>query len=65
MIKNPKRYRKKTERKRAEALRRLTSAQSVRLVEGVLSTRLVHELHFEESEPPVCLARLLERKRKG
>ena len=59
MIKDPQRYRKRMEREWAKQLRQLTAVQSVRLVEGVLLTRLIHELHFKESNPPVCLARAL------
>lgn len=59
MIRNPKRYQEYAERERVKQLRRLTVNQSARLVESLLVTRLIHELHFSESAPPVCLRRAL------
>ena len=57
MIKNPKRYRKQHERERARFLQRLTYHDSARLLEVLISSRLVHELHFSDDDHPRALAR--------
>lgn len=64
MIKDPLRYREQNDRDAAKRLQRLTYAQSAKLVEGLLLTGLIHELHFTQHGPPMCLRRALHGYRR-
>ena len=57
MIKDPKRYRQTEERQHAQWLRRLTYAQSARLLDTLLTSRLIHELRFGDDDHPVAFKR--------
>ena len=59
MIKNPKRYLKQSEQERVRWLSRLTYARSARLVEALLASRLIQDLHFAKDDQPTSLARTL------
>jgi hypothetical protein len=63
MIKDPKRYREHSERERAKFLRGLTYRQSARLLEALISSRLVLELRFAEDDAPRALSRHTHAKR--
>ncbi|MDP3723412.1 MAG: hypothetical protein Q8R91_07955 [Candidatus Omnitrophota bacterium] len=57
MITDPKRYREKSERQRVLLLQQLTYRQSARLVEVLISSRLIRGLHYSEDDRPRALAR--------
>ena len=59
MIKNPKQYREQSERERARFLRQLTYAQSIRIVEDLLSCGLLEQVRLRHADRPVALSYLL------
>lgn len=60
MIKDPKRYRERSEREWASFLRGLTYAESLRMAESLLSCGLLEQLQLRAADRPVALRYLLQ-----
>lgn len=59
MIKDPKRYREHTEREWIVFLRGLTYEESLRMVEALLSCRLLEQVQLRDEDRPLALRYLL------
>ena len=59
MIKDPKRYREQSEQEWVSFLRGLTYAESIRIVEDLLSCGLLEQVQLREADQPVAFRKLL------
>lgn len=59
MIVSPQRYREEQEREWAQALRRLTYAESLQRTEELLSCGLLEQVQLRRADQPVALRYLL------
>ena len=63
MIKNRKQYLKEGELKRQKHLQSLTYFQSAAIMEQMIGSRFMLELHFLADDAPISLRQLIERKK--